>query len=462
MSTQHDSSVQEHFSKLQQFRQAAYEQLGTARDALFELQDAVLQTAHLQSFVELSCAPAFRRKWSSTYEALQDGRPNRAELLKLYLTLLPPAERRLLAVDHTAWPRLWAETLLERSYQHQPSAIPGHSPVTIGQGYSTVVGVPEVSGSWALPLLHEQFTDQKPIQTGAAQLKQVCLRLEERPLILADCEYGCAQFLLATKEVKADKLMRLRANTVLEGATRPYKGHGPKPIHGIPFRFKDPTTWGPPEAITTGTSERFGPFTVRTWSGLRFAKALDMPLHVACIEHPQAPATRRFPKLTWFGWQGEPPPTQWWRYYNRRFCVDHWYRFAKGRLHWLLPKVATAQQGQCWSDLMPLLTWELWLARPLVPDKPLPWQKPQGTLTPGRVCQGMPALLPLLGTPTRACKPRGVAPGWPTGRPRTRRKRCELVRSARWQAIRAKKKAQARDSPPKRGRPKRNPPPLPA
>src|SRR5690242_13020073 len=113
--------------------------------------------AHLQSFVELSCAPVFRRKWSSAYEALQDGRPKRAELAALYLQQFTPEGRLLLALDHTAVPRLWAETLAERSYQHQPTVIPGHRPVTIGHGYSTLAVVPERCGRWALPLVHERF-----------------------------------------------------------------------------------------------------------------------------------------------------------------------------------------------------------------------------------------------------------------------------------------------------------------
>ncbi len=37
------------------------------------------------------------------------------------------------------------------------------------------------------------------------------------------------------------------------------------------------------------------------------------------------------------------------------------------------------------SDLMPLMTWELWLARDIVTDNPLPWQKSLDKLTPGRV-----------------------------------------------------------------------------
>jgi hypothetical protein len=34
---------------------------------------------------------------------------------------------------------------------------------------------------------------------------------------------------------------------------------------------------------------------------------------------------------------------------------------------------------------MPLMTWELWLARDIVADKPLPWQKRETKLTPGRL-----------------------------------------------------------------------------
>src|SRR5512142_1959995 len=97
MSRKHSSSATEHFNKLIQFRQAAYSLLGNARDALFELTDAVIQLPHVQSFVELSCAPAFRRKWSSAYEALQDGRPDRAGLLGLYLEQMDCEKRCILA-----------------------------------------------------------------------------------------------------------------------------------------------------------------------------------------------------------------------------------------------------------------------------------------------------------------------------------------------------------------------------
>ncbi|MCX6030660.1 MAG: hypothetical protein NT169_15355 [Chloroflexi bacterium] len=71
----------------------------------------------MTAFAELACAPVFRRRWPSLYEALQDGRPDRTALLKLYVGLLPP-ERLIVAGDHTAWPRLAAPTLRDRTSEH--------------------------------------------------------------------------------------------------------------------------------------------------------------------------------------------------------------------------------------------------------------------------------------------------------------------------------------------------------
>jgi hypothetical protein len=446
VSDQHTSCAQEHYTQLKTFRQAAYGCLGNGRDALFELTDAVIQMPHLQSFVELSCAPAFRRKWSSAYEALQDGRPNRTELLQLYLQQLSATESLLvLAGDHTAWPRLDAKTLAERSFQHQPAILSCQRPVTIGHGYSTVAVIPEQQGSWALALMHERITDQKPIEKGAQQLRQICQQLPMRPLSLWDSEYGCAAFLLATQDIPADKLIRLRTNLALQGATRPYKGHGPHPKEGIPFKFKDPNTWWAPDQTITETDVEFGPVIIRDWSGLRFARALECRMYVACIEREQAPGTRRKPKLVWFGWAGNPPPEQWWHGYQRRYPLEHW----------VLPHLMTPQQSERWSDLMPLLTWELWLARPMIQDCPLPWQKSQTHLTVGRACQGMQNLLVAIGTPARACKPRGKAPGWPAGKPRARHPHYDLVCSAIWTLRRERAKQKIPGQPVKKGRPKK-------
>jgi hypothetical protein len=434
MSNKHNPSATEHFNKLTQFRQAAYASLGSARDALFELSDAVIDMSTVQSFAELSCSRYFRRGWPSLYEALQDGRPDREQLMRLYGQHMPLDERPTLAGDHTAWPRPTAYTLRDRTVEHQPNPVPGGRPITLGHGYSTLVWVPEKKGSWALPLRHERITSQEtPFQKASEQLGKVQNLLAVRAISLWDAEYGCAPFLLATADIPADKLIRLRPNLRLFGPPPAYKGRGRFPVHGDKFKFKDPSTWWSAAVDCEIQDPDLGKVRMRIWNDLHFQKAAQCLLRVACVERLESKGTRRLPKLIWLAWIGEEPPeeTTWWQRYLRRYPVDHWYRFAKQRLHWTLPMFATHEQGERWSDLMPLITWELWLARPIGVDRPLPWQKKQVEMTPGRVCQGMDDILTAIGTPAKPPKRRGNSPGWPKDRMRQHRPRFEVVKKAK-------------------------------
>ena len=45
--------------------------------------DALLLTRKAQSLADLSLSCVFRRQWPSVYEALQDTRPSREQLMKL-------------------------------------------------------------------------------------------------------------------------------------------------------------------------------------------------------------------------------------------------------------------------------------------------------------------------------------------------------------------------------------------
>ena len=66
-----------------------YQMLGKAKDATFELMDSVMTTRNASCLGEFSLSPLFRRKWSSTYEALQDTRPNRNKLMRRYVEEIP-------------------------------------------------------------------------------------------------------------------------------------------------------------------------------------------------------------------------------------------------------------------------------------------------------------------------------------------------------------------------------------
>jgi hypothetical protein len=73
------------FNKLIGFRQTIYDHaLSRARDAQFELVDALPLSAPIHTLPELSCSPVFRRQWHSAYAAVEDGRQDR-EWLGRYL-----------------------------------------------------------------------------------------------------------------------------------------------------------------------------------------------------------------------------------------------------------------------------------------------------------------------------------------------------------------------------------------
>ena len=141
------------FNELQEFRRKLYDILVNARDAVFDLMDAVLVSGCIVSFVSLSQSPVFRRQWASVYAALQDSRLPRAKVLKLMVSQIPTGEQPLLAGDASQWHRPAAKRLKDRTMSHRTG-----SGITVGHSYSTIAWIPESSGSWALPLRHERNT----------------------------------------------------------------------------------------------------------------------------------------------------------------------------------------------------------------------------------------------------------------------------------------------------------------
>jgi hypothetical protein len=79
---------------------------------------------------------------------------------------------------------------------------------------------------------------------------------------------------------------------------------------------------------------------------------------------------------------------------------------------------------------MPLMTWQLWLAKDLVQQHHLPWQSEQKNLTPGRVAQSLFSLLVEIGTPASSPKTRGKSPGWKTGQKRRPKKTYPIAKKS--------------------------------
>jgi hypothetical protein len=290
--------------RLKDFRQAAYELLVVAKDATFELMDAVMTTRNASCLAEFSLSPLFNRQWSSIYEALQDCRPDRKKLMELYREQLeqqvPATEHILVAIDHTAWGRPFAKTLKDRTHEYQRGVI-------IGQGYSTIAWIPEAQGSWALPLLHERISSgASPILQAASQLKLVCEQSVNPVLAVLDREYGNANWVLAQADIQADCLMRVRKNACLWSAPPAYSGRGRPRKHGQKMRLNDPTTWLEADtAIEIDEHPQLGQVRVSQWLDLHFYRAPGHPVNLILVERMNPMSSGQpFPPL-WLVWVGE-------------------------------------------------------------------------------------------------------------------------------------------------------------
>ena len=427
------------YDRYQKFRQEIYLMLGKAKDATFELMDSIMTTKNASCLAEFSLSPLFQRKWSSTYEALQDSRPNRNKLMRRYVEEIPSLEYVLLGIDHTAWGRRGAKTLKDRTYEHQASS---HNSVTIGQGYSTVAWLPEKQGSWTLPLRQERITSyETPISKACWQLKQVCKHLKQKVLVVLDSEYGNGSWVNQTGEIPVSKMMRIRSNCCLWSKPDSYSGRGRPKKHDKKFKVNDPTTWWQPDEIVEVNDPKLGQLKISQWEELHFRSSASHDLSLIRVERLNPKSSGQKPRSLWLVWVGEQflELKESWSQYARRFGVDHWYRFAKQRLHWTLPNFTTAQQSERWSDLMPLMTWQLWLAKDLVEEHHLPWQSSQKNLTPGRVAQSLFLLLVEIGTPATLPKTRGKSPGWKQGKKRKKRKTYPIAKKSHSRSKKANK-----------------------
>ncbi len=429
------------YERYRKFRQETYQMLGKAKDASFELMDSVMTTRNASCLGDFSLSPLFRRKWPSTYESLQDTRPQRNKLMTRYIEEIPELEYLLLGIDHTGWGRRGAKTLKDRTYEHQAKS---KDSVTVGQGYSTIAWLPEKKGSWALPLRHERITSfETPLSKAAWQLKQVCKQLKQKVLVVLDSEYGNGSWVNQTAEIKVSKLMRIRSNYCLWSKPPSYSGRGRPRKHGQKFKLNDPSTWWSADETVEVDDPKWGKLRLNKWNDLHFRTSPSHDLSLIQVErlNPKSSGTKH--RCLWLVWVGEEflELKDVWTEYARRFRVDHWYRFAKQRLHWTLPSLSTPEQSERWSDLMPLMTWQLWLAKDLVEENCLPWQSPMKNLTPGRVAQSIFSLLVEIGSPTTAPKTRGKSPGWKKGRKRSNRKTYPIAKKSYSRPKKSKKKA---------------------
>ena len=422
-------STDKHINKLFEFRQALYQHgFSSLKDAQFELVDALLLSGPIRSFAELSLCPVFRRQWSSAYAAIEYGRQDTDWLRRYLHGQVPTQGVEVFALDTTAWPRPCAPTLPDRQYVHSPTAAIGGSSTVIGYPYSELAWVVQGRSSWALPVDIERISSQgNAVKVGVAQVKQLCQMRDRFDIITCDGSYGNHRFLRPLRGQPCGLLVRLRRDRVLYGEPPPYSGRGRPNVHGKRFAFKEPESWGEAKQHLEFQDPKWGKVDIQYWSNLHARQAHDTPFGVlrVCVHLER----ERSPQPLWLGWQGPAWPAYvLWRYYQLRWPIEPSIRWRKQQLHWTMPQFQSPEASDRWTMLVSLAQWTMYLARPVVEDSPLPWQKAQSDLTPGRVQQGLGAVFTQIGTPAGPPKTRGKSPGWPKGRPRDRPVRYPVVR----------------------------------
>lgn len=426
---QNTSSTNKHINNLKEFRQALYQHgFSRLRDTQLELVDSLLLSGPVRSFPELSLCPVFRRQWPSAYAAVEDGGQDAHWLRGHLLSQVPTQGVQVFVLDSTAWPRPSAPTLPDRQYVYSPSRRIGGGPTVAGYAYSELAWVAHRRSSWALPVdIARVASSTDALEVGVAQVKQLCQLRSGFAIIVGDGSYGNHRFLRPLRDQPCGVLVRLRRDRVLYGKPPPYSGRGRPKVHGDRFAFKEPHTWGEADPHLKFTDPHWGKVEIQYWGGLHAQQAPDTPFGVLRIQvHLER---ERPPDALWLGWQG-PAGSAYalWRYYQLRWPVEPSIRWRKQQLYWTLPQFYTPEASDRWTMLVSLAQWMMYLARPVVEDNPLPWQRAQADLTPGRVQKGLGAIFSQIGTPAVPPKTRGKSPGWPKGRPRDRPQRYPVVR----------------------------------
>jgi len=435
-------TTKENINKIIEFRQAIYEAgFIKRRDALFDLLDAIVVEGPVASFPMLSLSNVFKRKWPSAYDAVEEGQINQKWLANYLAQQVPQTGIQTYALDGTAWVRSRARTMEDRQYVYHPSTAINGGSVFIGYPYSLLDWVPEPHSSWSLSVDVQRIPSNRTDQeVGVEQVKALCKArkayTEVLDIIAGDNKYGNAGFLRPLKDKRCGVTVRLRCDRVLYRAPEQpcVRKRGRPRIHGERFAFKEPETWGEPDEMIVLEDDHWGQVRLERWNNLHGKKDADVPFDV--VRASVHLERDKPPRSIWFAWQS--PPTipagiqvtaeTIWRSYHHRWPVEPSIRFRKQKLGWTMPQFQIKEAGDCWSNLVALANWLLFLACPIVKDQPFPWQRSQKNFTPQRVQQSIRAIFEEFGSPTQASKLRGKSPGWPKGRQRTLKKRFPVVK----------------------------------
>jgi len=444
-------------AELIDFRRSLHQCLSPWGDALFELCDAALcSSAPVGSVPSLSLEPEFRRSHGSLYKSLADGYVDDVRLRQLLVEHRPKEWPLVFAVDASTWDRCDAECSPERGFYYSASKHSAGQPIVAGWSYQWICQLGWASDSWTAPLDMARIApDQDATKATSEQICRLVGLLPddgEVPLFVFDAGYNPIAIGHDLAEERCECLTRIRDDRVFYAdppprPNRPAQTGGRPPRHGRRFKCSDRRTQRKPDERLVASDPRYGTVKVVAWHGLhprvigrgRWADYGGAPPIVRGtvirveVEHLPKP-TSGTKKTLWLFWSGsgEPDLDRCWRAYLRRFDIEHTFRFIKNTMGWTTPSLCTPEQADRWSWLIVAALTQLRLARRLVDDLRLPWERPRdpGALTPARVRRGFRRLRATIGTPASPPKSTKAGPGRPKGTRKPPRKRYPPVKRA--------------------------------
>lgn len=424
------------------FRQAIYRHgYQRQKDGQFELTDALLTLGSQPSPAYLSQAPCFRRTWSSVYTAIEDGEQATEWLQGYLLEQVEESESgvQYFALDTSSWVRKQAVTLPERQYVHQATNAVKGGEVSVGYAYSFLNWVSVPHSSWALPVHTRRVKITETCISAAleqvrwlSQQRQSCAGID---IVTADGTYGTSHFLGPLRgQGRVGIVTRLAKHRVLYRCPPPRcpGQRGRHRRHGAAFAFKKPETWLEADEQVRFDDPIWGTVELRRWNCLHDLHDWQTHFDVmyACVHVERASP----PEPIWLAWlppQSLPPQTNArfvWNAFQQRWPIEPHFRFRKQHLMWTRPRWLCPAACDRWTRLVDLAFWQLYLARDIVADQPLPWQPHQSLLTPLRVLQAFPRYFSACGTPAQPPQTRGYSSGWPIGKSRQHRLRSPVTK----------------------------------
>ena len=454
-------------TQLEQFREQVYQNLNKRADAIMDLLDALSSNSQARSVVELSLEACFRREHTSVFKAITAYRPEwmSKSLAQLGAVSLPKPRQRsfwLFGVDTTPQPRLYAQTLKDRSYVYQPAAIQSNKPVTIGHCYSEVALLPErevqQGHPWVVPMSSQRVSSAADKELEAAIQVNVLLDDPQLPfhdqlcVEVGDTSYSKPKYLFVNRpKSNLVTVVRVRGNRTFyrkAPVSNRCGSRGHPAWYGAAFSLQNPSTWSVPDETTTThlTSRRGREYRVEieAWHDL-LMRGKRKPIPIPMQRYPFTLVRTRLYNSTgelahsqplWLLVMGEKRDLlsllDIYTAYNQRFDLEHFFRFGKQRLLLTGFQTPDCQHEENWWQLAHLAYLQLWVARALAEDQPRPWERSLPTtktqsLSPTRVQRDFARIIRQIGTPTSPPKQRGYSPGRRTGTILTHRARLPVV-----------------------------------